>query len=146
MTDNATHPMSSICKQWMQKIKDAQKVKKEKFGKYADEAMRFFDGAHDWMWNGEYAKSAGGVLDKDAQGAMPNFRMTVNRVFEAVALFGPVLYHRNPTVQVTPRMEPDIAPQALGIDANDQMLAPYLDKYKEQKETIAEIKRTHANV
>lgn len=107
-TDNASHPMSSICKQWMEKIKDAKKVKKEKFGQYADEAMRFFDGSHDWMWKGEYAKADGGFLDKNAQGAMPTFRMTVNRVFEAVALFGPVLYHRNPTVQVTPRMEPDI--------------------------------------
>ena len=29
-TDNASHPMSSICKQWMEKIKDAKKVKKEK--------------------------------------------------------------------------------------------------------------------
>jgi hypothetical protein len=145
-TDNASHPMSSICKQWMQKIKDAKKVKKEKFGQYADEAMRFFDGSHDWMWKGEYAKADGGFLDKNAQGAMPTFRMTVNRVFEAVALFGPVLYHRNPTVQVTPRMEPDIAPQALGITVDDPALAPYLEKYEEQKETIAEIKRTHSNV
>ena len=77
---------------------------------------------------------------------MPTFRMTVNRVFEAVALFGPVLYHRNPTVQVTPRMEPDIAPQALGITIDDPALAPYLQKYEEQKETISEIKRTHSNV
>ena len=113
--EESKHPMSGICRQWMEKIKQAKKRKHEHFGKYADEAMKFFDGAHDWMWKGEYAKASGGFLDKEAQGALPNFRMTVNRVFEAVALFGPVLYHRNPAIQVTPRMLPEISPVAMGL-------------------------------
>ena len=92
--DDYDHPFKPIVSQWMEKIKRAKKQKHERFGKYADEAMKFFDGSHDWMWKGEYAKGSGGFLDKRTQGALPTFRMTVNRVFEAVALFGPVLYHR----------------------------------------------------
>ena len=89
--DETNNPFAPIVSQWMEKIKAAKKQKKERFGKYADEAMKFYDGNHDWMWKGEYAKSPGGFLDKKAEGVMPTFRMTVNRVFEAVALFGPVL-------------------------------------------------------
>ena len=116
----------------MEKIKQAKKRKHEHFGKYADEAMKFFDGAHDWMWKGEYAKAPGGSLDKEAQGALPNFRMTVNRVFEAVALFGPVLYHRNPAIQVTPRMLPEISPVAMGINPDDPQLSPYFETFQIQ--------------
>ena len=78
---DGTHPTSGIVQEWLHKIKDAKKQKHEKFGKYADEAMKFFDGAHDWMWKGAYAKAPGGFLDKETQGALPTFRMTVNRVF-----------------------------------------------------------------
>tara|TARA_B100000519_G_scaffold199322_1_gene210345 strand:+ start:9829 stop:12006 length:2178 start_codon:yes stop_codon:yes gene_type:complete len=144
--DDTNHPMAAICSQWMQKIKDAQKVKQEKFGRYADEAMKFFDGSHDWMWKGEYAKAPGGFLDKEAQGALPNFRMTVNRVFEAVALFGPVLYHRNPVIQVTPRIGPDIAPEALGINPADPMMSQSYDHFLTQEKFIREIKRTHSSI
>ena len=144
--DDTNHPMAAICSQWMQKIKDAQKVKQEKFGRYADEAMKFFDGSHDWMWKGEYAKAPGGFLDKEAQGALPNFRMTVNRVFEAVALFGPVLYHRNPVIQVTPRIGPDIAPEALGIHPADPMMSQSYDHFLTQEKFIREIKRTHSSI
>tara|TARA_Y100000401_G_scaffold25730_1_gene17987 strand:+ start:5552 stop:7858 length:2307 start_codon:yes stop_codon:yes gene_type:complete len=114
------HPFRPIVDQWLEKIKKAKKQKHERFGKYAEEAMKFFDGSHDWMWKGDYAKSSGGFLDKKAQGAMPTFRMTVNRVFEAVALFGPVLYHRNPVIQVTPRVTPKIEPVLLGLDPEDE--------------------------
>ena len=144
--EESKHPMSGICRQWMEKIKQAKKRKHEHFGKYADEAMKFFDGAHDWMWKGEYAKAPGGFLDKEAQGALPNFRMTVNRVFEAVALFGPVLYHRNPAIQVTPRMLPEISPVAMGINPDDPQLSPYFETFQIQDDYIAEIRRSHANI
>ena len=114
------HPFKPVVDQWMEKIKKAKKQKKERFGKYADEAMQFFDGSHDFMWKGEYAKRSGGFLDKNAEGALPTFRMTVNRVFEAVALFGPVLYHRNPVCNVEPRITPAIDPMLLGVNPEDE--------------------------
>ena len=57
--NDSVHPFNAICEQWLQKIKSAKKVKKERFGQYAEEAMNFFDGNHDWMWKGEYAKGSG---------------------------------------------------------------------------------------
>ena len=145
-------PFAPIVDQWMEKIKKAKKQKEERFGKYAKEAMQFFDGSHDWMWKGEYAKSAGGFLDKKAEGALPTFRMTVNRVFEAVALFGPVLYHRNPVIQVTPRVTPPIEPTMLGIAPQNeqqvqqaQALVFQHDMENDKKRNIAHLKEHYLN-
>lgn len=143
---DGTHPTSGIVQEWLHKIKDAKKQKHEKFGKYADEAMKFFDGAHDWMWKGAYAKAPGGFLDKETQGALPTFRMTVNRVFEAVALFGPVLYHRNPRIQVTPRVSPEITPASLGMPPGDQQAAQAYQYLEMQRNMEKEVKRTHAGI
>jgi hypothetical protein len=144
--DKSSHPTAPIVDLWLQKIKDAKKHKHDRFGRYADECMKFFDGAHDWMWKGEYAKAPGGFLDKESQGAAPTFRMTVNRVFEAVALFGPVLYHRNPVLQVTPRFGPEVAPESLGINPEDPQMQQHYTHFQTQRKFISEIKRTHASI
>lgn len=108
--------MHGLCQEWIKKIRIAETVKDQRFGKYAREAQQFYDGAHDFMWRNDYAKGKGGFLDKrSSQDNMPMFRMTVNRVFEAVALFGPALYHQYPNVMVTTVSPPDIAPEALGF-------------------------------
>jgi hypothetical protein len=110
------HPLEPVVKQWLLKLQAARKRKWDEFGCYAKEAHDFYNSLHDFMWKGEYATSAatGGFLN--AEVPLPSFRMTVNRVFEAVAIFGPVLYNRNPNVLVTPRQPPLPTPQALGID------------------------------
>ena len=51
----------------------------------------------------------------------PGFRMQINKVFEAVKLFGSVIYHRNPFRQVTPTTVPLVPPEALGINMQDPM-------------------------
>jgi hypothetical protein len=53
----------------------------------------------------------------------PGFRMQVNKVFEAVKLFGSVIYHRNPFRQVTPSTVPIVPPEALGINMADPNMA-----------------------
>lgn len=144
--DDYDHPFKPIVSQWMEKIKRAKKQKHDRFGKYADEAMKFFDGSHDWMWKGEYAKGAGGFLDKSTQGALPTFRMTVNRVFEAVALFGPVLYHRNPVCNVTPKIPPTVDLSMLGINEEDEMMAQQAQAMMQAEEAENERKRGHAKI
>ena len=101
------HVIRPLCQQWLAKIKAAKTQKWERFGQYAEESMKFYDGAHDWMWKEEYATGPGGFLEKGGTSGFPTFRMTVNRVFEAVALFGPALYHNNPHITVTP-LEPPV--------------------------------------
>lgn len=115
------HVLAPICQQWLAKIRDAKKIKWDRFGQYAVEAMKFFDSSHDWMWKEEYARGSQGFLEKGgATGSgFPTFRMQVNRVFEAVALFGPTLYHQNPDIKVTPIRKPDIPPEVLGISQED---------------------------
>jgi len=84
--------------------------------------MQFYDGAHDFMWQGKYSRGEGGFLDKDSAGSglLPGFRMTVNRPFEAVALFGPALIHKYPVATVTAAEPPQISPEALDLDLSQQ--------------------------
>lgn len=121
MAKNASltqHPMRTICDAWLAKIKLALEVRKEKFGRYAEETLKFFDGPHDFMWQEGYSQGPGGFLQKQ-EGVLPTFRVTINNVFKAVALFGPALYHQNPNVLVSPILPADVSPEALGIDPND---------------------------
>lgn len=111
------HPMKGLVGEWLSLLKHAEEVKKQLFGQYAREAMNFFDSAHNFMWHQDYAASNQGFLSQDGYGAtgLPTFRFTMNRVFEAVALIGPALYHRNPNITVTPFTPPILTPEELGI-------------------------------
>lgn len=111
---NYNHPLKGYCLQWLAKIKDACRAKEDRFGVFAREAMQFYDGNHDFMWKRDYATGPGGFMDKKAA-LVPGFRMTVNRPFEAVALFGPALYHHNPNVLVEPLRRRMMPPEALGM-------------------------------
>ena len=103
------NPMKQICEAWLAKIRLALDVREDKFGKYARETSKFYDGPINWMWQSEYAKGASGFLDKEG-GTLPTFRVTINNIFKAVALFGPALYHQNPNILVSPLLPPEIAP------------------------------------
>ena len=105
MDDN---PLRPICKQWLEKIKLAEKHKKP-FTEDAQEAMSFFCSDPDAMWGSKYFSKYSRGIDP------PEFRMQINRVWEAVRLFTAVIHHRNPTRTVTPKDYPIIGPQLLGI-------------------------------
>jgi len=123
-----TYPFQPLIDRWFKVFEAAKKDKQEKFDQWADEAMQFFDGPLNWMWKDAVERNKGetghnGFL-AESEGHMPRFQMSVNRLFEAVALFGPSLYHQNPTIAVTPRMRPTV-----GMDtfyATDQMAGQYL--------------------
>jgi len=150
--DAIGNPIKPIVTAWLAKIELAAKVKWQEFGQYAAEATKFFDGPHNWMWNTTYSEGTGGYLSKDNDAVMPMFRMTVNRVFEAVALYGPALYHRNPQIEVTPVRFPDIPPEALGINPNDpsqvqayqQMIAPDAAA-RGMRDALAKVKQHYVN-
>jgi hypothetical protein len=141
ITSGREHVLSPLCKQWLRKIKDAKKIKWERFGQYAVEGMKFYDAAHDWMWKEEYAKRNGGFLEKDSGASLPTFRMQVNRIFEAVALFGPALYHRNPDITVTPVKQPNIPPELLGLDPQDPQAQQVIQQLS-MREQLMQSQRT----
>lgn len=149
--DLTAHPMRTICESWLAKIQLALKVRKEKFGSSAEECQRFYDGNHNWMWDSKYSRGSGGFLDKEG-GVLPTFRVTINNVFKAVALYGPALYHQNPNVLVSPLPRDEYPPEALGIDPNDpyamqefQMLAMEEDRDWKLKQACASVKSRYIN-
>ena len=102
---NGSELFQVLCQFWLTKISKAKAHKNLVFQDDADEAFRFFNGPHDFMYE---AGQTGSPEDLP----LPSFRMTSNRVAEVVQLFGPALYHTNPSCQVTPR-EPVILPPAI---------------------------------
>jgi hypothetical protein len=112
------HPMKNVSDAWLAKIEMALKVRDEEFGVYAEEAMNFFDGDHNWMWQDSYTRGNSGFLDKQG-GSLPTFRISVNKLFEAVAYFGPAMYSQNPNALVEAIKPAEVAPEALGIMPDD---------------------------
>ena len=142
---SAPAPMKNIVEAWLSKVELALKAREEAFGQYAEEAELFFDGNHDWMWNDKYARGNGGFLDKEG-GVLPNFRISVNKLFEAVALFGPSLYAQNPNALVTPTLPPEVPPEALGLDPNDPYaMSEYMPLAFQEQQRLAS-KRACASV
>lgn len=144
-TDLRAHPMRQICDAWLAKIKLALEVRHEKFGKWAEETSKFYDGNHSWMWDNEYSRGSGGFLDKEG-GVLPTFRVTVNNVFKAVALFGPALYHKNPNVLVTPIVHEGVPPEVFGIDPNDMYGMQEYQMLLMQEDQAAKIRKACAAV
>jgi len=105
------NPLRPIVKRWLEVIKLGEKHKAP-FSRDAKEALGFYSSDPDAMWGNETARGEKGYnkgIDP------PPFRMVVNRVWEAVRLFGSVIHHRNPQRTVTPKEYPIIGPALLGI-------------------------------
>lgn len=148
------HPLRYLCEEWLALLKRANDVKEEQFGQYAREAMKFFDSAHNFMWREDYAAANAGFMTPEgyATTGFPTFRMTQNRVHEAVALLGPALYHRNPNITVTPYTPPALAPEELGLSPDDPALqaqVQYVNQVqqqdRQQDETRAKLKQYFSN-
>jgi hypothetical protein len=147
-------PMSGTCETWLSLIREAKKIKHELFGQYADESAKFYDSVHNFMWESEYSSGKGGFLAEDTFGStgFPYFRICVNRVFEAVALFGPALYHRNPNIMVQPKSPPTMTPADLGMDEQDPAQAEMVQAVmgqqqmkKAQEEAIGKLCQHYLN-
>lgn len=113
------HPFAGVCNRWLALIKEAKRSKEDRFGKYAREAYKFYNGPHDWMWQREYSHGTDGFLNGSGV-HLPYFKMTVNRPFEAVAMFGPVLFHQYPEVTVTPQFRAQLDPQLMMMLAGSE--------------------------
>lgn len=110
--------LRSIATGWLKKIELSLKHKRP-FTEDGKEAMCFFDGPHNWFWKDTYARHEYGY---NRTIAPPAFRMQVNRVFEAVKLFGSVIYHRNPVRTVSPAKYPFVSPEVVGVMDDQSMM------------------------
>jgi hypothetical protein len=117
MAEDALRP---IVGGWNAKLKLAWDYKKNEFQQDADEAQSFYNGPYDFLygWRGAAARGSFTYSGNEDDLPAPAFRMTVNKVAELIQIFGPVLYHRNPTRKVNAR-KPPMFPITLLGDPND---------------------------
>ena len=116
---NPNSPLRPIAQAWLKKISAAKRAKSA-FDSDAREAMHFFDGGPRWF----FENSVKGQNLMSRPTPAPAFRLTVNRVWEAVKLIGAVIYNRNPVRTVTPRKFPVIPPEMVGVDPNAYQVDP----------------------
>jgi hypothetical protein len=122
-----------IVKSWLATIRKANEYKRAEFGNDAEECMRFFDGPHDFMYGADYSMRHGGWGSDDHSLPNPTFRATYNKVAEAVQLFGPFLYHRNPHRVVNPAELPELPMEAMG-DPQDPMVAAQIQQFQQTEQ------------
>lgn len=103
--DNPKHRLSPLVERWKAAINAAKSHRAKEFDKVADEARNFFDGPTNYMWDqmSTMAKESTDQGFLSGESLLPQFKFSNNRMFDAVAMFGPALYHQNPTVAVTSR-------------------------------------------
>lgn len=135
--DPEDFPLRAVCAAWIEKINKAADFKRAQFGKDAAECMKFFNGPYDWLYKSLRAPGdeRGSVPDV-ADLPEPSFKMTCNKVAEAVQLFGPVLYHKNPHRQVNPRKLPEL-PFGLLSSAVQDPAALQMIQFQEQQMMMA---------
>ena len=144
------HPLRPFCDQWLAKLRIAYERKMERFGNDAAKAHKFYNHSCNWMWMENMSLQEGGFLSEQAFGSSgrPGFLIQINKVFEAVALYGPALYHQNPQVSVRAMRRPQLPPHLLGIDVGTswgQQIAMQLQQSQEieyaTKSAIGELKQ-----
>ena len=100
--------LSLVVNKWLDQLEHARKIKDEKFSAAASECMGFYNGPKDWE-----ELMTKGFIGNDEEMPEPLFRISINKAFEYVQLFGPALYYENPVRTVKPRMPVDIPPDLL---------------------------------
>lgn len=113
--------LRTVVNHWLTKIRYARDHKRRVFQGLADECMNFYAGPRTWdtLMGTQFGLELGGnPLDVD-----PQFKVSINKTFELVTIFGPALYFENPERTVKPRMPVVVPPQFFAGDIfNYQML------------------------
>lgn len=143
------YPLAGFCNEWQKLITGPAKDQRdEQFGKYAREVEKFYDSAHNWMWDEEYAnRDHDGYLRKDGRVKMPAFMVTINKVSDAVDLYGPHMMSQYPQVLVGPAALAKVNPESLGLDIqNDQMSAQIWAQQEQERNVILAHRESTADI
>lgn len=144
-------PMLPIVGQWMAKVRSAHDFKGKRFGKDADEGMKFFSGPYDFLYEGKNRQSDRHFKqefsdDEDGEIPAPRFQMTLNKTAELVQIFGPVLYHRNPNRMVTPREFPLPGPDLMAAVGQDPTMQMFFQQGLMQGQQLRAIDKVRAKL
>ena len=102
--------LRTVVNTWMNKIVNARDHKRRVFQEAANECLSFYSGPR--SWDDVIGGGAGVSNQDDIQD--PTFKVSINKTFEFVTIFGPALYYENPVRTVKPRMPVVIPPQFFG--------------------------------
>lgn len=144
--DSEAHPFRSICNAWLEKIELCDKLRSD-WKEMAAECRKFYSGTYGWMWQPDQIKK---LMTGDDISVKPLFQMQQNLAFEFVALFGPLLYNRNPIRTATPKKEVELpmelfvpqVPNAMAMDPMQQaMIHQQLMPYQMQFDQLQQQQR-----
>lgn len=94
---------------WLTKIEAARKHRAP-WKETADECMMFYSQSAKAMWDTDYSKKFWSNVD------LPKFRITINKAFEMVSIFGPNLFWEVPHRTVESKRPMAIPPEFFGLD------------------------------
>jgi hypothetical protein len=100
--------LRAVTSRWLEKIEKARSHKREVFQAKADQCQAFFAGPKSWE---ELMGGQSGDAGSTNELAVPSIRISVNKAFELVTLFGPALYFNAPVRTVNPRMAVIVPPE-----------------------------------
>lgn len=87
----------TMTEQWLGHIKSARDCEKRKqFLSIARQCRSFYDGGTQFMWSKDWVDEYAGSLDA------PKFKITINKAYELVAIYGPYLFWDYPNRHVQP--------------------------------------------
>ena len=139
-TTDSDNPLRAIVNAWLEKIKKGCQFKEKQFGTDARTCMQFFNGPYDFMYKPDFSRRAGFGYTEGGEGSInfpePSCQMTMNKVAEGVQIFGPVLYHKNPYRQVSPRKLPELPYGLLASDVQDPQQAQMFQQYEQALQQI----------
>lgn len=142
------NPLKPTVDLWLEKIEVAKRYKEERFGRDARECHRFYNFSHNWMWMENMSAQDGGFISDSSfgVGGKPTFLVQINKVFEAVALYGPALFHQYPEVTVNATRRPMIPPHMMGIDVRSPYGAQIAEQLAFEHQLDFSTRDTHAKL
>lgn len=109
MTEYRDHPLNSrlglLTQSWIEKIQLAKEARAE-FDVVAQQCRMFYTNSQKF-WNDSKTRK---LYIKDAS-INPSFNLSICKAFELIALYGPLLYWRNPQRHVKPRKPLPVIPE-----------------------------------
>ncbi len=102
--------LGRITNAWLGKIRSAKRQKTD-FDRDAAEAMSFYVGDTRRLW--QTMTRDGNISGSPAP--TPSFLININKTYEAVKIWGGILYNQNPVRFVTPRQLPFVSPDVIGV-------------------------------
>lgn len=125
-----------MTKNWLGHIESSRKNSaRERFMQIAKQCRSFYDGGCGFMWGKDWSEEYGtdGIGD-------PMFKITINKAYELVAIYGPYLFWDYPNRHVQPYEPIEIDTEFIDrIGQTDPMQAQFLGQLMDQQITQSKV-------